>query len=114
MSSETLTEVSELDTFFGCMQTVTEGHRDCRWILGIQCVRTGGGWNWLRMVFSGGIWYQRCCTLGFYYHRVSYIICWACKTSKQVSRLKIMNMKGSGRRRSQHILRSAYCPDSHL
>jgi hypothetical protein len=45
MSSETLTEVSELDTFFGCMQTVTEGHRDCRWILGIQCVRTGGGWN---------------------------------------------------------------------
>jgi hypothetical protein len=28
-----------------------------RWILGRQVVRMGGGWNWLRIVSSGRLWY---------------------------------------------------------
>jgi hypothetical protein len=29
-------------------------------ILGKPAVRMGGGWNWLRIVFSGELWYWRC------------------------------------------------------
>jgi hypothetical protein len=28
-----------------------------RWILGKWAVRMGGGWDWLRIVSNGGLWY---------------------------------------------------------
>jgi hypothetical protein len=28
-----------------------------RWISGKWAVKMGGGWNWLRIVSSGGLWY---------------------------------------------------------
>jgi hypothetical protein len=27
------------------------------WILGRWAVSVGGGWNWLRIAFNGGLWY---------------------------------------------------------
>jgi hypothetical protein len=31
-----------------------------RWILVRYVVRMEGGWNWLRNVSNGRLWYQRC------------------------------------------------------
>jgi len=33
------------------------GRMTLSWILGRQIVRMGGGWNWLRIVSSGRLWY---------------------------------------------------------
>jgi hypothetical protein len=41
-----------------------------RWILGTEAVRMGGGWNWLRIVSRGGLWYWRCWTFRFFYQIV--------------------------------------------
>jgi hypothetical protein len=27
------------------------------WIIGMSVLRMGGGWNWLRIMSSGGLWY---------------------------------------------------------
>jgi hypothetical protein len=43
----------------GYVTFVESGHREAtlRQILRRQVVRMEGGWNWLRIVSSGGLWY---------------------------------------------------------
>jgi hypothetical protein len=38
------------------------------WVLGRLVVRVEDGWNWFRIVSSGGFWHWRCWTFGFCYH----------------------------------------------
>jgi hypothetical protein len=36
-----------------------------KWIFGKWVVRMGGGWNWLRIMSNGGLWYWLCSFLRF-------------------------------------------------
>jgi hypothetical protein len=35
----------------------TDGKITLKWTLKKSIVRMEGGWNWLRIVFNGGLWY---------------------------------------------------------